>query len=281
MRVFVAGGSGVLGRALVPLLAAAGHEVTATTRAAAKTSLLTHLGATPVVVDAFDRDGLLRAVAGARPDAVVHLLTDLGGMDFGSNSRLRVAGSRNLVDAAREAGVRRMVAESISWVYRPGTTPAVETDPVDLDAPEPRRATIAAVDALERAVRELPLGVVLRFGLLYGPGTWYSRDDRFGQDARAGRLAATETVASFVHVEDAVRAVLMALDWPAGTWNVVDDEPASGRTWAPVFAAAVGATVEPAVVDSGDVGRPVSNARARDRGLELRHPTWREGFATS
>lgn len=279
MHVLVAGGTGVLGRALVPLLVAAGHRVTATTRSASRGGLLRSAGATPVLLDALDRDATVQTVGQVAPDAVVHLMTDLDGGDSTSNARLRDFGTRNLVDAARRAGTHRMVAESISWVYAPGSSPAAETEPLDGDTAEPRRTTVAAVAALEAAVRELPESVVLRFGQLYGPRTWYSADGRYGQDARAGRLPATETVASFVHTSDAAAALLLALGWASGTWNVVDDDPATGHEWAPRFAAAVGAP-EPAASVVGATGRPVSNALARGAGLVLRHPSWREGFLT-
>ncbi|KJC64452.1 NAD-dependent epimerase/dehydratase family protein [Agreia bicolorata] len=281
MRIFIAGGSGVLGRGLIPLLIAAGHEVTATTRSADKFSLISQLGAAPVAFDALDRDAAFQAVDRARPDVIVHLLTDLSAGDSSSNARLRVSGSRNLVDAARKTGTPRMIAESISWVYPRGVTPATEAEPLDPDSAEPRRTTIAAVAALESSVRELPEHVVLRFGQLYGPGTWYSREGRFGQDARAGRLPATDSVASFIHTSDAARAAALALEWSSGIYNVVDDEPASGREWVPGFATAVGAA-EPTASDSGsaDVGRPISNERVRDSGLVLRHASWRDGFAS-
>jgi len=280
LRIFIAGGSGVLGRALVPLLIAAGHEVTATTRSPRRIAVLRRLGATPVAVDALDRDAVVAAVVAARPDAIVHLLTDLSTGDSASNARLRTLGTRNLVDAAAAAGTSRMVAESISWVYAAGVAPAAESEPLDPDPAEPRRTTIAAVAALESAVSELPENVVLRFGQLYGPGTWYSRDGRFGEDARAGRLAATETVTSFIHKSDAAHAAAEALGWTNGTWNIVDDEPAAGHEWAPQFAAAVGAPRPPVSSPSGTIGRPVSNARAHDSGLVLQYPSWRDGFRT-
>ncbi|GAA4489440.1 NAD(P)-dependent oxidoreductase [Rhodococcus olei] len=279
MDIFVAGGSGVLGRAVVQSLIAAGSRVTAMTRSPGKAAVLRSLGAEPVVADAFDQSAVTRAVAAAGPDAVVHLLTDLGSGDSSSNARLRTVGTRNLVDAATRAGVTRMVAESISWIYPPDVRTAEESTPLDLDAAEPRRTTIMGVDALENAVRELPHGTVLRFGQFYGPGTWYSRDGRHGDAARSGTLAATETVTSFVHVHDAAQAAVAALAWPSGTWNIVDDDPAAGREWAPRLADLLGGP-EPVFSVCGDIGRPVSNSRARDHGLVLRHPSWREGFAT-
>jgi len=279
VRIFVAGGSGVLARSVVPLLLAAGHEVTVTSRSVEKARLLERPGVTGTVLDALDRDGTIATVARAQPDAVLHLMTDLGTGNSASNALLRSTGTRNLVDAARGAGVDRIVAQSISWIYPSGTEPATETDPLDLDAVGPRRTTITAVRELEAAVQEVGAGVVLRFGQLYGPGTWYTSDGRFGEAARAGRLPATETVTSFLHVDDAAAAVVAALGWPAGVRNVVDDEPAPGTAWVPAFAAAVGGPV-PGTEQSDDPGRPVSNRRVRELGFAPRWSTWRTGFAS-
>ncbi|QZQ54671.1 NAD-dependent epimerase/dehydratase family protein [Curtobacterium sp. TC1] len=142
MRIFVAGGSGVLARSVVPLLLAAGHEVTVTSRSVEKARLLERPGVTAAVLDALDRDGTIATVARAQPDAVLHLMTDLGTGNSASNALLRSTGTRNLVDAARGAGVDRIVAQSISWIYPSGTEPATETDPLDLDAvgPDGRRS---------------------------------------------------------------------------------------------------------------------------------------------
>jgi nucleoside-diphosphate-sugar epimerase len=277
MKIFVAGASGVLGRAFLRDARAAGHEVVGMTRSERGARVIGALGATPVRVDAFDSRTMRAAVAAARPDAIVDLLTDLASGDSATNARLRIVGTRNLVDAAHAADVQTIVAESISWIYPSSLEPADEGTALDLEAAEPRRATVHAVAALEDAVREMPHAVVLRFGQLYGPGTWYASGGRFALAARAGSLPATETVTSFVHVGDAARAALVALGWPSGTWNIVDDEPAAGRLWVPVFAASVSAPPPP-VADAGDIGRPVRNSRARARGLELAHPTWREGF---
>lgn len=277
MKIFVAGASGVLGREFTRRALRDGHEVVGMTRSEKGRATITRLGAQAVVADAFDRDAVAEAIAAARADAVAHLLTDLAGGDSASNARIRTAGTRNLVDAARAAGVDNVVAESISWVYPSGSTTADEDDELDTGAGEPRRTTIQGVIALEEAVRSLPAGRVLRFGQLYGPGTWFAPDGRYADAARAGALPATETVASFIHVEDAAEAALQALGWPAGTWNVVDDEPAPGTEWVPVFAGRVGAPV-PVVSTVGDIGRPVGNARLRETGFTLLHPNWRDAL---
>lgn len=277
MKIFVAGASGVLGRAFLREARAAGHAVVGMTRSERGARAMEALGATPVQADALDAQAVREVVAAARPDAIVDLLTDLASGDSASNARLRIVGTRNLVDAAHAAGVHTIVAESISWINPSSVEPADEGTALDLEAAEPRRTTVRAVAALEDAVRELPHAVVLRFGQLYGPGTWYASEGRFALAARAGSLTATETVTSFVHIGDAARATLVALGWPSGTWNIVDDEPAAGRSWVPVFAASVSAPPPP-VTDAGDIGRPVRNDRARAAGFELAHRTWREGF---
>jgi nucleoside-diphosphate-sugar epimerase len=279
MRVFLAGATGVLGARMIPLLRERGHTVIAMTRRRELAAALRAVGAEPVVADAYDAEGLAAALSSARPDAVVDQLTDLAAADTAANARLRIHGTRNLVDAARAAGVHRIVAQSVCWCYEAGAVPADETVALDLDADEPRRTTVVGVAALERAVQELPEWVVLRYGLLYGPGTWYAPDGARADDARAGRLRADGDVSSFVHADDAASAAVDALGWPTGPVNVCDDEPAAGRDWVPVFCAAVGAP-PPVLGDArSPVARGADNARALGLGWTPRHPSWREGFS--
>ncbi|WNV87803.1 NAD(P)-dependent oxidoreductase [Umezawaea sp. Da 62-37] len=280
MRIFLAGATGAIGKRLVPVLVEAGHQVIGTTRTDAGVLALRDLGAVGVRVDAFDRDGIAVAVAAAAPDVVVHQLTALSGDSAVDNARLRVEGTRNLVDAAKAAGVRRVVAQSISWAYEPGDKPADERTPLDLSAEGPRAVSVGGVHALETAVAEVDEHVVLRFGTFYGPGTWYSRDDLFGRKFREGGFTATAGVSSFIHVDDAAAATAAALTWATGPVNVVDDEPATGYEWTPVFARAVGAP-EPATGD-GAAGweRGADNTLARLRGWNPRYPSWRAGFPT-
>ncbi|MFB4298214.1 NAD-dependent epimerase/dehydratase family protein [Actinomadura sp. NTSP31] len=275
LKIFLAGATGVIGRRLIPLLVQAGHEVAGTTRRPERTGSIAALGAAPVVVDVMDAAAVREAVAEARPDAVVHQLTDLTGEDFEANSRLRVEGTRNLVDAAKAAGVETMVAQSIAWLYLPGDTPAAETDPLDPSLPP-----FAGIAALENAVAEMPRGVVLRYGALYGPGTWYAPDGAIAQRVKAGSLRLAPAWTSFVHADDAAAAALAALDWPAGPVNVVDDEPATTAEWLPVYSAALGApTPGNAGKHAAMTGRPVSNAKALGLGWKPRTPSWRTGFA--
>lgn len=257
MKVFVAGASGVVGRRMVPMLVDQGHQVWGTTRKAEREDAIAAAGAHPVVVDAFDGPALAEAVKRAAPDVVVHQLTDLSGTGTEANARLRIEGTRNLVDAARAAGTGVMVAQSIAWLYAAGDGPAVETEPLD-----PGQRAYEGVAALEKAVAEMPRGVILRYGLLYGPGTWYAPDGRIAAGIRSGEYVPPASWGSFVHTDDAAAAAVAALDWPAGAVNIVDDHPTTD--WPRAF----GGTPQ----DGTPTGRPISNAKARALGWHPAHP---------
>jgi nucleoside-diphosphate-sugar epimerase len=181
MKIFLAGAAGAVGKRLVPLLLDAGHHVVGTTRSTSKADALRAADVEPVVIDVFDAAALSRAVSAARVDIVVHQLTDLPpGLDPARmaegtlrNARMRREGTRNLVAAALAAGVPRLVAQSIAWMYAPGPEPHGEDDPLDVHAPGTRAVTAEGVATLERlSVASPPIdGVVLRYGHLYGPGT--------------------------------------------------------------------------------------------------------------
>lgn len=286
MRVLVAGATGAVGRLLVPLLLEAGHQVTGISRTSAGTERVRRQGASAVQGDVFDEDGLRRIVAAAAPDAVIHQLTDLSGADGEATNRLRREGTRHLVDAARSAGVPRIVAQSISWAYVPGEGPADEAAPLDIGAAQPRGALVDGLRALEDTAAEMDTAVLLRYGILYGPGTWYAPGGAVAAalagDPSArflGSIEADLSVSSFLHVADAARAGVAALDWPAGPVNIVDDEPAQGRAWVPVLAAALGVPAPQAGSGRQGWARGASNGLARARGWRPGHATWRTGFA--
>jgi len=222
MRIFLAGAAGAIGRRLTPLLVRMGHHVTGTTRSPGKAGEIAALGGEPVCLDVFDVDALAAAMIAARPDAVIHQLTDLPaapgtpGYAEGQrrNNRLRREGTANLANAAVAAGVKRIVAQSIAFAYAPGEGPRREIDPLDVQAEGARAFTVAGVVALESAVLEAPgiAGVVLRYGYFYGPGTWY---------------AAAPKPPS-VHVDAAAHAALLAVARGApGIYNIAEDDGAA------------------------------------------------------
>lgn len=277
MRIFLAGGTGTLGSRLIPKLTAAGHQVTATTRRADRAGLLTRLGAAPAIVDVYDADLLSSVVAAAAPDVILHELTDLSEYDTDANARLRREGTANLIAAAQAAGTGRIVVESIAWIFPDADALATEDDPI---------ISGTAVDAMEGLARRLPHATILRYGILYGPGTWYAPGGAVaaalaGDPAARflGSIEADLSVMSFLHVADAARAAVAALDWPTGPVNIVDDEPAQAREWLPVLAAALGVPAPEATSGQQNWARGASNGLARSRGWVPEHPTWRSGFA--
>jgi len=301
VRVFVAGATGVIGRAVLPALTAAGHEPIAMTRSAEKAGALRERGIEACICDAYDAEHLTRTVAEARAEQVVHLLTDLPQeinmrrfeRDTASTGRLRKEGTRNLIAAARAAGVQRIVGESIAFAY------AAEGDRVkDEGAPLATTTLPSIVEPLAELERQLldAGGIVLRYGQLYGPGTSFAGDGSWARNLRRRRLpivGAGAGVFSFAHVEDAASATLAALEHPGpATYNVVDDEPAEIREWMPAYTRAVGAPAPwrvpawvgrlaagPIAVEMMNELRGASNARIkRELGWQPKYASWRQGF---
>ena len=302
MRVFLAGATGVIGTPLVPQLLRAGHEVTAMTRSVLRAAQLEAVGADPVVCDVFDADGVRAAMADASPDAVIHQLTALPArLDWGKptvfdeNNRVRTEGTRSLLDAAVASGARRVVAQSIAFVYAPtGDRVKDEDAALFTDAPTPIGGVVAAVAELEQLVTGTAgiEGLVLRYGLLYGPGTSHDRRGSTAADVIARRVPLVEGATgmySWLHVEDAASAAVAAVERGApGIYNVVDDEPAPQPDWLPVLAQALGAD-PPAPAELPPPPhtlemslRGASNAKAkRELDWRPRYASWREGFGAS
>lgn len=282
MKIFVAGASGVIGRLLLPQLVQAGHDVIGMTRKEEQRESIEQTGAKAVLADVFDREQLVSILTEVKPDVVIHQLTSLSQGSSAENARIRIEGTRNLVDAAKQAKVQKIIAQSISWAYEPGTTPATEETSLDINAPMPRNTTIKGVVALEEAVKEIPEYVVLRYGTLYGTATWYDKAGSTAEKVRNQEVKATEGVSSFVHVQDAANAALLALEWPTGTYNIVDDEPAKGTEWLPIYADALHAPRPEIGSDSSPWERGASNSKAKNEcGWELEYPTWRTAFSKS
>ncbi|WP_067185266.1 NAD-dependent epimerase/dehydratase family protein [Microtetraspora niveoalba] len=309
MRVLVAGATGVIGRRLVSLLTATGHEVVALSRTAPPVTGAAGAGVTVVAADALDRAALGAAVRAAAPDAVVHLLTAIPAdidprrmeRDFALTNRLRTEGTRNLLDAAREAGATRVITQGLAYAYDPAGAGPGDTGPAGEDAPfwrtPPRQwaSSLEALRTLERLTGEAG-GLVLRFGHLYGPGTAFARDGAFVRSIRARAmpvLGGGTATFSFTHTHDAATSIVSALPRPVtGALNIVDDHPARVGEWLPALARILHAPEPrrlPAALARPVVGswgvafltrlRGADNARAR---LELnwrpRHLSWRDGF---
>ena len=299
MRVFVAGGTGVIGRRLVPRLVARGHQVTATTTSAGKLRLLEQLGAEAVVMDGLDAASVGQAVAAARPEAIVHQMTALSVAHSGKpnprrpdrffalTNRLRSEGIDHLLAAAEATGVGHVVAQGHASMngVRSGGWVKTEEDPLEvLDGTR-------AINHLEEVVVRAG-GAVLRYGGFYGPG---AHDDqlRLVRKRLLPLIGGGTGYVSWVHVDDAANATVLAMEQKAhGVFNIVDDEPAPIRVWLPYLAECVGAKPPRRVpawlarLLAGEMavgvmteGRGFSNAKAkRALGWQLRYPSWRQGF---
>jgi nucleoside-diphosphate-sugar epimerase len=305
MRVFVAGGSGVIGRPLVRQLVAAGHEVVGMTSRDSGREAILEAGGEAVVCDALDADAVEATVRDARPEVVISQLTrlpkeyDPRKIDYEPTNRVRAEGGRNVIRAAKAAGARRFITQSIAFLYAPegGMVKDEEARPWT-DAPEPFGSGAQATLGHEReALGTSGLeGIVLRYGQFYGPGTYYASDGNIAEQVRRRRFPIVgrgTAVFSFIHVDDAAGATVVALDRGApGVYNVVDDEPAPLREWLPVYAETLGAKrpfrvpLFLARLAAGSFAaafasqlRGATNAKAkRELGWQPRYPSWRTGF---
>jgi nucleoside-diphosphate-sugar epimerase len=303
MRVFVAGASGAIGTRLVPQLIDRGHEVIGTFRSPAHAERVRALGAEPIALDLLDARAVRQAVLETRPEAIIHQATDLADVRFGrsldrsfaSTNRLRTEGTDALLAAAREAGVRRFVAQSFaSYRYaREGGPVKAEDDPLDPSPPAMARQTNAAMRHLDQAVTNAG-GIALRYGGFYG-----ASNDGLVKPVRKRQFPVIgdgDGISSFIHLDDAAAATVLALERDlAGIYNIVDDEPAPMREWLPALAEALGAKpprhvplwLAGLVAGKGMVmmavgSRGASNAKAkRELGWTLRYPSWRQGFTAA
>jgi nucleoside-diphosphate-sugar epimerase len=305
MRVFVAGGTGVLGQRLVRQLVARGHQVTATTTSRGKLGLLVQLGADAVVMDGLDAAAVGEAVAAARPDTVVHQMTaisvahagkaDMKHFDrwFAATSRLRTEGTDHLLAAAEASGVSNFIAQSYaSWNgQREGSWVKTEQDPLDPMTGTAAQSGMAAVAHVEDVVVKAG-GAAMRYGWFYGPG---AIDDtaELVRKRKFPVVGKGTGHCSWVHLDDAASATVLAVEQEAaGVFNIVDDDPAAASEWLPYLAQCAGAkrpmhvpvwlarplAGEVAVIMMTE-GRAFSNARAKQElGWQLRYPSWREGF---
>ena len=301
MKMFVAGGTGVIGRRLVQQLVAHGHQVTATTTDPGKLSVLKQLGADAVVMNGLDAVSVSQAVVAARPDAIMHQMTAIAGKPdlkhfdrwFATTNRLRTEGTDYLLAAAEATGVSTVVAQSYAaWNgIRTGGWVKIEEDPLDLHAGTVAHAAMKAVRYLEDAVVKSG-GAALRYGSLYGPGA----SDTLVEAVRKRQfplVGGGTGHTSWVHVDDAASATILAVEQQAtGVFNIVDDAPAPASEWLPYLAACAGAKPPLRVPTwlarrlAGDVavaimteGRGFSNAKAkREFGWQPRYLSWREGF---
>lgn len=307
MRVFVAGATGAVGKQLVPLLVASGHQVHGMTRHESKRAMLIGMGAVPVVADALDPDQVAQAVDATQPEVIVHQLTALSGWGMRAlksgaalTNRLRTEGTDHLMAAGQAVGVRRFVAQSNYALYeRTGGPVKTEEDPLDPAPPGKLREGLAAMRHLEEVVigAGWAEGIVLRYGGFYGPGTNMAPGGELFEMIRKRRFPLIGDgggVWSFIHISDAATATLAAIEHGSrGVYNITDDDPAPVAEWLPYLTQLLSGKgprrmprlVVRLVAGEGGVvmmtdARGASNAKAkRELGWQLAYPSWRQGFA--
>jgi nucleoside-diphosphate-sugar epimerase len=308
MKIFVAGATGAVGRALVPVLVKRHHWVVGTTSSTNRVTAISAMGAEPVLMDGLDAAAVLQAVRAAKPDVIVHQMTALAGVKnlkhfdeaFAKTNRLRKEGTAHLVAAAREVGTSRIIVQSYAgWTYTPdGDRLKTEEDPLDPAPPRTMRETLDAIRALERSVLSASdlQGIVLRYGSFYGPGTPIYPGGEIAELVRTRRLPVVGSGAGvwpFIHMEDVALATALAIErGVSGIYNIVDDEPAPTSAWIPELARILRAKpprhvpewiarlmVGEALVHLMTRVRGSSNEKAkRELGWQLRYPSWRKGF---
>ena len=311
MKVFVAGASGAIGRPLIPMLVAEGHDVVAATRTPAKADLLRTLGARPVVVDALNAEALKTAVFDAQPEAVIDELTNLPqkispfGMKhfYDKQTPLKTVAAPALIEASKSVGARVHIIQSIAFLYPPGGAPVKDEDAVPpyWDPPQPWDTAMKPFEHAEQAISKADEfnGIVLRYGYFYGPGTHYAADGAIGQMVRKRMfpiMGKGTGISSFIHVDDAAAATVAALHAGAtglrGIFNVVDDDPAPMHEWLPMYADALGAkpprhvpvwlgrlTAGALLVHFATTLSGASNARIKSAtDWKPTYASWRDGF---
>ncbi len=309
MKIFVAGATGAVGRPLVSALIKAGHSVVGLTHTPARAGTIREMGAEPAVADGLDATAMAAVLDAVRPDAIIHEMTGLAGatdlrhfdQTFAGSNRLRIRSTDILLASAREVGVKRFIAQSYcGWPYaRIGDAIKTEADALDPDPPAQLRATLKAIEHVEKAVTGSvhPEGIVLRYGAFYGPGTGMLDHAMLAQirKRRTPLIGDGAGWWSFVHVEDAAAATVKALEQgrPGSIYNIVDDDRAQVRDWLPALADIVGARRPfhlPAwiarivagehLVSMMTQARAGSNRRARtELGWRPAHPSWRAGLS--
>ena len=309
MKIFVLGGTGVIGKNLIPLLVEKRHEVTALVRSSEKAKLVEDMGAEAVKANVFDKEELTKVIRKAEPEVIIHQLTALATFsgnfrnfdkEFKMTNRFRSEVTDTLLNIAKDIGTKRFIAQSFcGWPFaRVGGPIKSEEDPLDPEPPSSFRRSLDAIKHLEKSVRESQKveALALRYGFFYGPGTSISKDGSIAEAIRKRRIPLIGNGAgvwSFLHIGDAVQSTVAALtNGSPGIYNVVDDEPAPVSEWLPFLAESLEAKppskvpVWLAKILIGEAGvsmmtkiRGASNSKAKNElKWEPIYSSWRQGF---
>lgn len=223
-------------------------------------------------------DTIESAIADFQPEIIINQITDLKNVDMAANTKVRVEGSKNLIDAAQKYNVKKVIAQSIGFMYEAGEGLATEETPLDLDSSGDRKVTVDGVIGLEEETSRMDEYVVLRFGWLYGPGTWYGKDGMIYNQFVDGKVTLSDGVTSFIHLDDAVETSIQALNFDNGIYNVADDEPVKGSDFAEWYKQQLNVDPEINIEPAQPFERGITNDKFKAQGGKLIYSTWKDGM---
>jgi nucleoside-diphosphate-sugar epimerase len=277
-KIFVVGATGLIGTKLTKRLLEEGYEVAGLTRSQQGKAKLEDQGVTGFIGDVFKADTVEAAIASYKPDVIINEITDLKQADMSANTRVRKEGTKNIVSAALNNDVQHIQSQSIAFVYEGGQGLATEETSLDYQATGERKVTVDGVEALEQETARIPHHVILRYGLLYGPQTWFGKDGMIYNQFIDGSVSMSNGIQSFIHIDDAVETTIQALSFEPGIYNVTDDNPVDGETWAKWYAQLLNVNPTLNIEQAADFERGASNKKFRQQGGKLIYSDWQEGM---
>ncbi|ATH61861.1 NAD-dependent epimerase/dehydratase family protein [Staphylococcus pasteuri] len=277
-KIFVTGATGLIGTKLTKRLIEEGHDVAGFTTSENGKEKLESSNVKAYIGDILKYDTIDSAIADFRPEIIINQITDLKNVDMSANTKVRVEGSKNLIDAAQKYDVKKVIAQSIGFVYEAGEGLATEETSLDLDSTGDRKITVDGVIGLEEETSRMDEYVVLRFGWLYGPGTWYGKDGMIYNQFIDGKVTLSDGVTSFVHLDDAVETSIQALNFDNGIYNVADDEPVKGSDFAEWYKQQLNVDPEIDIQPAQPFERGITNDKFKAQGGKLIYSTWKDGM---
>lgn len=277
-KIFVAGATGLIGTKLTKRLLEEGYEVAGLTRSQQGKAKLEDQGITGFIGDVLKADTVESAIASYKPDIIINEITDLKQADMSANTRVRKEGTKNIVTAALNNDVQHIQSQSIAFLYEGGQGLATEETPLDYQSTGERKVTVDGVEALEQETARIPHHIILRYGLLYGPETWFGKDGMIYNQFIDGSVSMSNGIQSFIHIDDAVETAIQALSFEPGIYNVTDDNPVDGETWAKWYAQLLNVNPTLNIEPAADHERGASNQKFRQQGGKLLYSDWQEGM---
>ncbi|EZX15024.1 hypothetical protein V070_02820 [Staphylococcus aureus C0673] len=277
-KIFVTGATGLIGTKLTKRLIEEGYEVAGLTTSEKGKEKLDNAGVKAYIGNILEYDTIEKSIGDFKPDIIMNEITDLKQVDMSANTKVRIEGTKNLEEAAIKHDVPHIQSQSIAFVYEAGDTLATEETSLDYDASGDRKITVDGVEGLEKESARLNKHVILRYGLLYGPGTWYGKDGMIYNQFINGEVTMTDGVQSFIHIDDAVETAIQALNFESGIYNVADDEPVKGDDWAKWYANELNVSPTLNIEPAAPFERGVTNKKFKDQGGKLIYTTWKDGM---